>query len=141
MTGLSRRAAIVRGAAFSAAAAFARPGFAQETRFFRIATGPIESGNFAIGTLIGNIVSAPPGSRDCDRGGSCGVPGLISVTQTTPGALANIEAVRAQRFESGLCQADIAYWAYHGSGPFRRQGAVRSVPAIANLYQIGRAHV
>jgi TRAP transporter TAXI family solute receptor len=134
MTGLSRRAVIMGGGALVASAAGPRAAGAQETRFFRIATGPIESGNFAIGTLIGNLVSAPPGSRDCDRGGSCGVPGLIAVTQTTAGAVANIEAIRAHRFESGLCQADIAYWAYHGTGFYRKQGAVKNLRAIANLY-------
>jgi hypothetical protein len=56
---------------------------AQEPRFFRIATGPTESSLFQVGALIGQVVSSPPGSRECDRGGSCGVPGLIAVTQTT----------------------------------------------------------
>jgi hypothetical protein len=135
MTGLSRRAVIKGGGAVLASAtAGPRVAWAQETHFFRIATGPIESGNFAIGTLIGSLVSAPPGSRDCDRGGSCGVPGLIAVTQTTAGAVANIDAIREHRFESGLCQADIAYWAYHGTGVYRKQGAVKNLRAIANLY-------
>lgn len=111
-----------------------QPSWAQQTRFFRIGAGQVESGNFSIGTLIGNVVSAPPGARDCDRGGGCGVPGLIVITQTTAGAVANIDAIRDHRFESGLCQADIAYWAYHGTGPFRRQGAVENLRAIANLY-------
>src|SRR4051812_32821680 len=133
MAGLTRRAVITGGGAM--ALALGSPAaFAQETRFFRIATGPIESGNFAIGTLIGNVVSAPPGSRDCERGGSCGVPGLIAVTQTTAGAVANIDAIRDHRFESGLCQADIAYWAYHGTGLYRKHGAVRNIRALANLY-------
>jgi uncharacterized protein len=114
--------------------AHAQAASAQEARFFRIATGPTESGYFEIGSLMGNIVSSPPGARDCDRGGSCGVPGLIAVTQTTAGALANVEAIRSQRMESALCQADIAYWAYHGTNLYRKQGAVKNLRAIANLY-------
>ncbi len=107
---------------------------AQEARFFRIATGPVDSSYFAVGTLIGNIVSSPPGARECERGGSCGVPGLIAVTQSTTGVTANIEMIAKGQLESGLCQADIAYWAFHGTGMFRRQGAVSNLRAIANLY-------
>lgn len=110
------------------------PANAQEPRFFRIATGPVDSSYFAIGTLIGNVVSSPPGARDCERGGSCGVPGLIAVTQTTKGPLENIELIGGKRLESALCQADIAYWAFHGTGLFRKQGAVSNLRAIANLY-------
>jgi uncharacterized protein len=110
------------------------PARAQEPRFFRIATGPVDSSYFAVGTLIGNVVSSPPGARDCERGGSCGVPGLIAVTQTTGGPLQNIELIGTKRLEAALCQADIAYWAFHGTGMFRKQGAVGNLRAIANLY-------
>jgi hypothetical protein len=122
------------GGALAALPAFARPAAAQEPRFFRIATGAVDSSYFGVGTLIGNVVSSPPGARECDRGGSCGVPGLIAVTQTTAGPLANIEAIANKRFESALCQADIAYWAFHGSGMFRKQGAVDNLRAIAGLF-------
>jgi len=110
------------------------PGQAQETRFFRVGGGPVDSSYFAVGTLIGNVVSSPPGARDCDRGGSCGVPGLIAVTQTTPGPVANVELIAAQRLDSALCQADIAYWGVHGTGMFRRQGPATNLRAIASLY-------
>jgi uncharacterized protein len=132
MAGLSRRTVLAGGGALLAAPLTRAWG--QEARILRIAAGPTESGYFEVGTLLGNVVSSPPGGRDCDRGGSCGVPGLIAITQTTSGALANVEAIRAQRVESALCQADIAYWAYHGTGIYRRQGAVRDLRAIANLY-------
>jgi hypothetical protein len=124
------------GALAAALSAGARigPALAQEPRFFRVATGPVDSSYFAVGTLIGNVVSSPPGARDCERGGSCGVPGLIAVTQTTAGPLANIELIGGKRLESALCQADIAYWAFHGTGMFRKQGAVGNLRAIANLY-------
>jgi TRAP transporter TAXI family solute receptor len=138
MVGLTRREFVKAGGICLAFAGGVRlapnPAFGQQARFFRIGAGPVESGNFAVGTLIGNIVSAPPGARDCDRGGSCGVPGLIVITQTTAGAVANVEAIRAKQLESGLSQADIAYWAYHGTGLFKRGGAVQNLRAIANLY-------
>ena len=110
------------------------PALAQDPRFFRIATGTADSSYFAVGTLIGNVVSSPPGARECDRGGSCGVPGLIAVTQTTAGPLENIDLIAKKRLESALCQADIAYWAFHGTGIYRKQGAVSNLRAIANLY-------
>src|SRR5262245_33797612 len=133
---LTRRVVMTGGGAFAALCSLAalRPALAQDPRFFRIAAGPVDSSYFGIGTLIGNVVSAPPGSRDCDRGGSCGVPGLIAVTQTTAGPLANIEQIAGKRLESALCQADIAYWAFHGTGMYRKQGAVSNLRAIANLY-------
>jgi TRAP transporter TAXI family solute receptor len=107
---------------------------AQEPRFFRIATGPTESSLFQVGALIGQVVSSPPGSRECDRGGSCGVPGLIAVTQTTAGSTANVDLIKTRRMDSGLCRADIAYWAYNGSGMYRQSGAVPNLRAIASLY-------
>ncbi len=136
---LTRRALMTGGGAI--AAALATPGalrlgsaLAQEPSFFRIATGPVDSSYFAVGTLIGNVVSSPPGARECDRGGSCGVPGLIAVTQTTEGPLASIELIAKRQLDSALCQADIAYWAFHGTGPFRRQGGAENLRAIASLY-------
>ena len=117
-----------------ALAGFVRPAAAQETSFFRIASGPTESSMFQVATLIGQAVSSPPGARDCARGGSCGVPGMIVVNQTTAGSLANIDLVGGGRTESALCQADLAYWAFHGSGPWARREAVRGLRAVANLY-------
>jgi TRAP transporter TAXI family solute receptor len=134
---LTRRALMTgSGAMVAALSAGLRvgPAAAQEPRFIRVATGPVDSSYFAVGTLIGNVVSSPPGARDCERGGSCGVPGLIAVTQTTTGPLQNIELIGTKRLESALCQADIAYWAFHGTGMFRKQGAVGNLRAIANLY-------
>jgi TRAP transporter TAXI family solute receptor len=130
---LTRRA-FMAGGAFAALAGGLRPALAQEPRFFRIATGPVESSAFGVGTLIGNVVSSPPGARECARGGSCGVPGLIAVTQTTAGPLANLELIASKGVDSALCQADIAYWAFHGTGMFRKQGAVANLRAIAALY-------
>jgi TRAP transporter TAXI family solute receptor len=89
---------------------------------------------FQVASLIGQTVSSPPGARECARGGTCGVPGMIVVNQTTAGSLANIDLVASGRIDSALCQADLAYWAYRGTGPFARRGAVANLRAIANLY-------
>lgn len=129
-TAIRRRAFLGGGIAILGA----RHARAQEPRFFRIAAGPTEGTYFQIGTLIGNVVSSPPGSRDCDRGGSCGVPGLIAVTQTTSGSVQNVELIGGGRIESGLCQADIAYWASQATGAFRGREPVRNLRAICNLF-------
>lgn len=114
--------------------AIAITALAQDTRYFRIGTGPTESTYFSVGGGVASLISNPPGSRDCERGGSCGVPGLIAVAQTTAGALATIDAIRGHQLESGFTPADIAYWAFHGIGPYKDQGAVTELRAIANLY-------
>ena len=129
-----RRAFLAGIAAGGAGLALAGPVRAQETRFFRVASGPSESSMFQVASLIGQTVSSPPGARECARGGTCGVPGMIVVNQTTAGSLANIDLVAAGRIDSALCQADLAYWAFHGTGPFARRGALANLRAIANLY-------
>ncbi len=132
MVWLTRRTVIAGGAALLASGGRVAQG--QEGRFFRIATGPTDSSYFAVGALIGNLVSSPPGARECDRGGSCGVPGLIAVTQTTSGTVANIEAMQTRRAESALCQSDVADWALKGAGIFR-QKAAPNLRVIAGLYR------
>ncbi len=113
----------------------AAPILAQEVTFFRIGTGSTGGTYFPIGGLIANAISNPPGSRPCDRGGSCGPPGLIAVAQSTQGSVANVAGIRGGQLESGLVQADIAYWAYRGERVFRRKGRkVENLRAIANLY-------
>jgi hypothetical protein len=109
-------------------------GRAQEIRFFRIGTGASGGSHFPVGGLIANAVSNPPGSRPCGRGGSCGVPGLIAVAQTTQGSVQNVRAIGSGQFDSALCQADVAYWAYKGSSIFAESGRIEVLRAIANLY-------
>ncbi|MFT5538692.1 MAG: TRAP transporter TAXI family solute receptor [Alphaproteobacteria bacterium] len=114
------------------------PGFvpvhAQDIRFFRIGTGSISGVYFPVGGLIASAISNPPGSRDCDAGGSCGVPGLIAVAQATLGSIANVKAIHAGRLESALVQADIAHAAHAGTGRFIGAEQVKGLRAIANLY-------
>jgi len=106
-----------------------------EPRFFRIGTGPTTGNYFTIGGLIANAISNPPGSRPCDKGGSCGVPGLIAIAQTTQGSVQNVELIADKTLESGLCQSDVAYWAYSGSGMYSGGKPFDGLRAIANLYQ------
>ena len=59
---------------------------AQDAFFFRIGTGSTAGTYYPIGSIIASAISNPPGSRPCDQGGSCGVPGLIAVVQSTNGS-------------------------------------------------------
>jgi len=113
---------------------WSRPLAAQDIRFFRIATGTTSGTYFPIGGLIANAISNPPGSRPCDRGGSCGVPGLIAVAQATLGSVENVELLRSGAVEAGLAQADIAYWAYTGTGSFTGKPAFEALRSIGMLY-------
>lgn len=115
-----------------------RPGQARvagdELRFFRILTGSAATTAFPIGTLVASAISNPAGSRPCDRGGSCGVAGLIAVALTSPGSVANIAAVANESIESGFAQADLVYSAYSGEGLYFRRAKQPNLRVIANLY-------
>jgi uncharacterized protein len=122
------------GAVLATPALRIRPATAQEARFFRIASGPTESSLFQAGTLIGQIVSSPPGARDCARGGACGVPGMIAVNQTTAGSVANLDLLAAGRIDSILAQADFAHAAFTANGLWRGKPPFASLRVLAHLY-------
>lgn len=110
------------------------PAAAQDVQYLRIGTGSTAGTYFPIGGIIASAVSKPPGSRDCEVGGSCGVPGLIAVAQSTAGSVANVMGIAEGTLESGLCQADISYWAYNGLGAFAETGPIMKLRAVANLF-------
>lgn len=131
--GVSRRR-FTGGAAALALGFLSRPALAQKIEFFRIGTGDTSSSLFAVGSLIAGALSNPPGSRPCDRGGSCGVPNMVAVAQSTEGSVENVRGIASGAMESALVQADVAYWAYHGTGPFRDNGRLADLRAVASLY-------
>lgn len=106
---------------------------AQEMTFWRIGTGSAGGTYFPIGGLIANAISNPPGSRPCDKGGSCGVPGLIAVAVSTDASVANMNAVHEGRLDAGFAGAQSVTEGYNGLGKF--QGKKKDkVRIIANLY-------
>ncbi|SOC05269.1 hypothetical protein SAMN05877809_103413 [Rhodobacter sp. JA431] len=107
---------------------------AQDMSFFRIGTGGTAGTYYPIGGLLANAISNPPGSRPCDEGGSCGVPGLIASALSANGSVANINAIAGGSLESGFSQSDVATWAYTGTGIWEGKPAVDKLRAIANLY-------
>lgn len=124
-------------AVFSAMCLLAAAGPVQaseEIVFFRIATGGVGGTYYPVGGLIAQAISNPPGSRACNQGGSCGVPGLIAAAQSAHGSVANVAAIAQGQIESGFAQSDIAYWAYTGTGTYLGKGKIDSIRAIASLY-------
>ncbi|MEM7445595.1 MAG: TAXI family TRAP transporter solute-binding subunit [Pseudomonadota bacterium] len=106
----------------------------QELRFFRIGTGTAGGTYFPIGGMIASAISGPPGAPDCEHGGTCGVPGLIAVALTTEGSVANIEMLQDGLIEAAMVQADVAFWAATGTGPFVGQQPMVDIAAIGRLY-------
>ena len=122
--------AVILGVALGAAGLC----LAQDIRFFRIGTGSTAGTNFPIGSLIASVLSNPPGSRDCDRGGSCGVRGMIAVAQATQGSVDNAQQVGLSRLDAGIVQADVAALAYDGKGEFAGKNRITSLRVLASLY-------
>lgn len=125
----------------------------EELRFFRIGTAATTGTYFQVGGVLASAISKPPGARDCERGGSCGVPGLVAVAQASQGSIQNVLAVGAGQLESALIQSDVAYWGYSGASVLPRrcapakgdaaksgmallksQGPIKDLRAIAGLY-------
>jgi uncharacterized protein len=100
-----------------AAALAGRVAAGDEVRFFRIGTASTTGTYFQIGGVIASAISKPPGTRDCEHGGSCGVPGLVAVAVATEGSIENVIAVGSGQIESGLAQSDVARWAFEGDAP------------------------
>ncbi len=121
-------------AAFAIAAGLGQAATAQEIAFFRIGTGGTAGTYYPIGGLIANAISSPPGSRACEDGGSCGVPGLVATAVASNGSVGNVNAINGGAMEAGFSQSDVAYWAQTGTGLWEGQPAVEKLRLIANLY-------
>ncbi len=106
---------------------------AQEMKFWRIGTGGAGATYYPIGGLIANAISNPPGSRPCDKGGSCGVPGLVAIAVSTNASVANVNAVDAGQLDAGLAGAQSVVQGYKGEGKFEGS-AKKNLRAIANLF-------
>ncbi|HEV2549730.1 MAG TPA: TAXI family TRAP transporter solute-binding subunit [Stellaceae bacterium] len=103
-------------------------------QFFRIGTAAITGTYFQIGGVLASAISKPPGSRDCSRGGSCGVNGLVAVAQATQGSIQNVLAIASGQLEAGLVQSDVTYWAYSGAiPPAKRCGNGKGEAANRNI--------
>lgn len=120
-------------AGIALAGALAAPALAQDPTFFRIGTGGAGGTYFPIGGTLANGISAPPGSRPCDEGGQCGVPGLIAIAQSTTASVFNNAAVQNGELEAGLAAADVTRSMYLGEGKFEGKPHPK-LRIIANLF-------
>ena len=110
--------------------------FAQEVAYFRIGAGAPGSTLYDLAGQIAGAISNPPGSRQCDNDGPCGVEGLIGLAQTTMQPVEGLRSVEDGMMESAIVSADIAADAAEGSGPFKKSGAMTDLRAIANVGQL-----
>jgi len=90
--------------------------------FFRINTGGTAGTYYPIGGLIANAISQPT------------VPNLVATSVASNGSVANVNAIQSGGAESGFSQADVAYWAYTGTGTYEGKPKVTDLRLIANLY-------
>ncbi|MDM7948010.1 MAG: TAXI family TRAP transporter solute-binding subunit [Oceanibaculum nanhaiense] len=106
---------------------------AQDMKFWRIGTGAAGGTYFPIGGLLANALSNPPGSRPCDKGGSCGVPGLVAIAVSTNATVANINSIQAGQLDAGLAGGQNVVQAFKGEGAFV-DNKKEKIRAIANLF-------
>lgn len=131
---LSRRTILAGLLGTSAAMTLGSKLMAQSPSFFRIVSGGTGGTYYPIAGLIGNAISNPPGSRSCEDGGSCGVPGLVAIAQSSNGGAANVTAVGSGQAEGGFAPADLLEWANKATGPYEGQTPVETIRVIANLF-------
>jgi len=135
---LSRRRLLQGLAGPAALASGLLPGasraYEEDLRYFRILTGSAGTTAFPVGTAVATAISNPPGSRPCERGGSCGVPGLVAVAISSAGSVANIAAIASDSVESGFALADLVASAHAGEGIYFRRARQPNLRVIANLY-------
>lgn len=93
---------------------------ASAQQFFRIGTGGTAGTYYPVGGMIANAISQP---------------GKLSATaQASNGSVANVSAVAGGAMESGFTQADVATWAFKGTGLYDGKPNVPGLRLIANLY-------
>ncbi|TWO69141.1 TAXI family TRAP transporter solute-binding subunit [Caenimonas sedimenti] len=102
------------------AASMVLAGGAHAQQFFRIGTGGTAGTYYPVGGMIANAVSQPGK--------------IVATAQASNGSLANVNAIAGGSMEAGLSQADVASWAFTGTGAFDGKPKVADLRMIANLY-------
>ncbi len=101
----------------AAALCAGQPGAQQ---YLRIGTGGIAGTYYPIGVLVAGAVS---------QSGK-----IVATAQSSNGSLGNVISVAGGSLESGFTQADVASWAYHGTGIFEGKPRLAGLRLIANLF-------
>jgi len=127
LTALALGAAVTLGGAVTT--------MAQDLKFFTIGTGGTAYTYYPVGGVIANAISKPPGSRECGKGGSCGVDGLIASAVSSRGSVDNVNAIISGLRNSGFAQSDVAFWAYTGTGTMEGKEPATDLRTIAALFE------
>jgi TRAP transporter TAXI family solute receptor len=109
---------------------------AQDIAYFRISAGAPGSTLYDLAGQIASAISNPPGSRQCDNDGPCGVEGVIGLAQTAADPVGALESVDSGLVESAIVASDIADAAVQGTGPFKKSGPMTELRAIGNVGQL-----
>jgi hypothetical protein len=89
-------------------------------QYLRIGTGGTAGTYYPVGVLVASVVSRPGK--------------IVATAQSSNGSLGNVISVSSGSQESGFCQADVASWAYDGTGIFAGKPRLSTLRLIANLY-------
>lgn len=117
------------------AASLGGAAIAQDLKFFTIGTGGTAYTYYPVGGVIANAISKPPGSRECGKGGSCGVDGLIASAVSSRGSVDNVNAIISGLRNSGFAQSDVAFWAFTGTGTMEGKEPATDLRTIAALFE------
>jgi TRAP transporter TAXI family solute receptor len=109
---------------------------AQDIAYFRISAGAPGSTLYDLAGEIASAISNPPGSRQCDNDGPCGVEGVIGLAQTAADPVSALQSVEGGLVESAIVSADIADAAVQGAGPFKKSGPMTELRSIGNVGQL-----
>jgi hypothetical protein len=128
--------ALVATAVMVAACFLPAAGLAQDIAYFRIGAGAPGSTLYDLAGQIASAISNPPGSRQCDNDGPCGVEGVIGLAQTSPDPVSGLQAVDGGLMESAIVSADVADAAVQGTGAFKKSGPMTDLRSIGNVGQL-----
>jgi hypothetical protein len=98
---------------------------------FRIGTGGQGGTYYPIGTILAGELTRHLGEgciSDCPQ------RLLLAVAQASNGSVSNVRDLAAGQLEAGLVQADIAHWAFTGTGIFAGRAPIADLRAVGRMY-------
>ncbi len=102
-----------------------------DINLFRIGTGGNSGTYYPIGSIIAEAIT--DASNDLHSQVSGDIK-LLALAQRSTGSVTNVREVSGGLLEAGFAQADVAHWAYQGSGPYQGSAPQKNLRAIATLY-------
>lgn len=102
-----------------------------DERVFRIGTGGNAGTYLPIGTLIAEALNEYKIPRNVNHEEGLDI---LLLAQRSNGSAANVREIGSGLLESGLTQADVAHWAYLGTGPLENSEKIPKLRAIGTLY-------